>query len=104
MDAIEAHFARNNMVIWKYRVEASGEAIEIDMPGYQATLAAGLDSSNDLCIWCLVDPDQPKAPVRHYVVGTGWELEDIGLRDTVIEHVGSVNQLGFIWHVFREVE
>lgn len=92
------------MVIWKYKVEASGEAIEIDMPGYAGTLAAGLDSSNDLCIWCLVDPDQPKATVRHYVVGTGWELEDIVPSEAVIEHVGSVNQLGFIWHVFREVE
>ena len=92
------------MVIWKYKVEAGGEAIEINMPGYVATLAAGLDSSNDLCIWCLVDDKAEYAPVRHYVVGTGWDLEDIIPEGVIVEHIGSVNQLGFIWHVFREVE
>ena len=92
------------MVIWKYKVEASGEAIEIEAPGYMDTLSAGLDSSNDLCIWCLVNPEQPKTTIRHYVVGTGWELEDIIPKEVAVKHVGSVNQLGFIWHVFREVE
>lgn len=90
------------MVIWKYRVEASSEAIEIDMPGYQKTLAAGLDSSNELCIWCLVDPEKPMRAVRHYVVGTGWDLEDTKMDLDEVGHIGSVNQLGFIWHVFAE--
>ena len=88
--------------IWKYKMPAaSTDPITFEIPGYKGTLATGLDSNNDVCIWVLADTSDYYKKVTYFCVGTGWDLSD--LRHITLEHIGSVNQFGFIWHVFEEV-
>ena len=83
---------------------ASTEPITFEIPGYMGTLAAGLDANNDVCVWVLADTSDYYKEVTYFCVGTGWDLSDLMLtKESALEHIGSVNQFGFIWHVFVEV-
>lgn len=91
--------------IWKYKMPAaSTDPIVLDIPGYRGTLAAGLDSNNDVCVWVLVDSTAAYEEVTYFCLGTGWDLSEMDMpKGHSLKHIASVNQFGFIWHVFEEV-
>jgi hypothetical protein len=83
-------------MIWKYELQITDEQT-ILMPG-QAKILSAANQNGKLCIWAMVDTEQPIAPKYFSVIGTGHPLsEDFPLRkfiDTVI--IGQ-----FVWHVFE---
>ena len=52
-----------------------------------------------ICVWAVVNPESTKSTKIFYVIGTGQHIP----RGTV-EHIGSVKQRSFIWHIFRDVD
>lgn len=67
------------------------------LPAGATILNVDLDPTGRVCLWALVDTDQPPEMRRFVIVGTGHDVPD-GL----LYH-GSVVQGGFVWHVFEEL-
>lgn len=85
------------MVIWKYKLSLTTAPIEHGIPGFKKVVGYGLDSNNDVCVWCMVDPDAKTESVRFWCWGTDWEMPE-SLIDSV--PIGSVNQFGYMCHIF----
>ncbi len=51
-------------------------------------------------VWALVDVDEPDEERRIWLVGTGWDLVDMPPN---VQHIGTVQEGGFVWHAFVEV-
>lgn len=50
-----------------------------------------------LTLWALVNPSEPTQEYRIHVLGTGWDISFTG------EHVTTVFQGPFVWHLFKEL-
>jgi hypothetical protein len=48
-------------------------------------------------IWYECDPDAPPEPRHFVIVGTGWELPDVG----AILYLGTVQIGAYVWHVYE---
>ncbi len=85
------------MKVFKYPLNLAH--FDFRMPAGAKVLYVDLDSAGDLCLWAAVNPspDHPTEARDFIVVGTGHDLPD-GL-----EHLGSVVQGSFVWHVFEKV-
>ena len=89
-------------VIYKYDItELLVLGNEINIPCSAKFLSIQLDTKNDhMCMWYMVEPNNPSKPLKIRVFGTGHELpyhiDDMTYRGTVI------NSLGLVWHVFEE--
>lgn len=57
----------------------------------------GMDPGGQLCIWAEVDRDSPETSHVVHVYGTGHPL-----RDNRGNHLGSVLDDQFVWHVYSE--
>jgi hypothetical protein len=80
--------------IYKYPIQITDEQ-EIQVHGEADVLHAGLDPQGTPCIWAMVDPSQPTAPLSVLVVGTGNPMPYVPYR-----HLSSFVQGPFVWHVF----
>lgn len=79
--------------IHKYNLSATNG--EITMPKGAETIAVQ-EQNGSICLWAIVDLNQP-AEVRTFLtVGTGQRLPKSGLA-----HIGTVQEGGFVWHVFE---
>jgi hypothetical protein len=56
------------------------------------------NKAGELCLWALVDPDQPTVSVGVRIVGTGNPFDDA--KEWADCFVGTVIQGRFVWHVF----
>lgn len=87
------------MTIHKYVFEPA-ENLEIEMPGNAHVFNVGCQRGK-LCLWAMVDTTKPMRRRRFLVYGTGHEVDSgLSLFDTASEHIGTVQQGPFVWHVF----
>lgn len=80
--------------IYKYPFEVTDKTY-IQLPRDHSLLKVGLDASDMLCFWALVETENPLETVTIYVVGTGNPLPD----ESAV-YYDSVSQGVFIWHIF----
>lgn len=92
--------------IWKWplRLMSWNElAIDVDMPA-GAELVTVAVQHNTICIWALVDPEQPAERRRFKIVGTGHqELEpnDRYIGTVMTQETVMTQDQTFVWHVFE---
>jgi hypothetical protein len=89
--------------IYKYPLKLTGEQT-IEMPR-GAEILSVQDQGGTICVWALVDTKSETKQYTFRIYGTGHELpEQCGMFERMIyAHVGSVQQDGFVWHVFMDV-
>lgn len=68
---------------------------EIAVPFGGIPIHAGLDPSENPCIWCEVETDNLPEPLPVFLLGTGHERPE-----RARQHVGSYVQGPFVWHVY----
>lgn len=86
--------------VWKFPFEVD-DRVQLLLPEASSVLHVGTDPahptiSGRLALWALVDPTTPlvlPCPLR--IIGTGHPL------DGFAEHLGSVQDGPFMWHIFR---
>lgn len=81
-------------VLSQYPVE-DGNYIKVRMP-YGAKFLTVQEQRNELCVWALVDPNEPEVTRIFEVIGTGWVFENAD----VTEYLGTVQKGPLVWHVF----
>jgi hypothetical protein len=92
------------MRIFKYPLQIK-DAHSYQLPLNAKILSVGLDPTNCLCLWALVDPS-PHAPRENravFIIGTGnpipEEVEERLDRGDA-KFLGTVRDGQFMWHVF----
>lgn len=86
--------------IWKYPLEL--RQFQAIIVPYAADLLSVQVQRNVVCLWAMVDSDQPKKETRAiWIFGTGHEIQ----MPTVTQFLGTVQMEsgGLIWHVFAEL-
>lgn len=91
-------------VIWKWEFDGR-VATSFEMPKGAQILHAALDGREReghklYSIWALVDPNAEKEKRTFVVMGTGWK-RDAGTWAR-LQHVSTVQEGGFVWHIFEE--
>lgn len=85
--------------VWKYILDPINPVVSVP----KGTEILHIDSqNNDLCIWALVDIDEPDDCKRSFlVVGTGHSMPSCELKfiGTALLHNGSL-----VLHVFEEID
>ena len=94
-----------NYKIHKYVLNSFLESQIIEISGLDRILSVGLDPSEELCIWAIVDTNNSNVTwTRVLIIGTGISFDPDILTDTelgpVNRFLGSVTQGSFVWHVF----
>lgn len=82
--------------IWKFPLAIADTQVVAMRSG--AKVLAVQAQGDALCLWAIVDPDAPDEAVEFRIHGTGHPLPNDAHR---YEHVGTVQQGAFVWHVFR---
>lgn len=83
--------------IYKYNIPHNGK---ITLPVDHTILKFGYQYEQ-LCMWALVDSECEKVLRQFKVVGTGWNLDEMGDGWTYME---TLFENGFVWHVFMKEE
>lgn len=86
------------MNIWKFPLKTRSSQT-IKMPHGAHALSVGvqtIDGEETICLWAIIDSNAPEEDVTFVIHGTGHEVSD-----RIIEHVGTVQIRGFVWHVFQ---
>jgi hypothetical protein len=82
--------------IWKFPISVVRQNQLIAMPAVSEVIDAQIQNGT-LCLWAIVDTTSPAGNVRVDVIGTGWDVpDDVSASD----HVATVQDIGFVWHVF----
>lgn len=80
--------------IYKYVFTLKNTVEEFDMPSDSIPLCVNMQGNN-ICLWCIVNTDNPVVKRRFCVIGTGWEIPvNIGA------YIGSVFPSPYVFHVF----
>lgn len=83
------------MKIYKYPISAGAEMISTHTR--LQILKAGLDPSEQPCLWIAVDENSEREQsLEVYIIGTGQDLPARGYTT----HVDSFTHGNFVWHVF----
>ncbi len=82
--------------IYKYPIKLVDEQA-VKMPRGASILHVALQR-DILCLWALVQPDQPPEERTIIIVGTGHDADDLG------RHIGTMQVANgdFVWHVFEK--
>lgn len=92
------------LTVYKYAVAPSLETIDLDIPGGGPIISAGIDPGGNVCVWAMVDTDEPEEKVRILCVGTGWPLDAIMNEEANgLNFIGTVKEGIYMWHLFQEV-
>ena len=83
--------------IWKFNLN---ETTTLDLPEESQVLSVGAQG-DFICLWVLVDPDNPKTPRTFRFYGTGWDIKE-SIEN--LFYIGTVQMpyTGFVFHVFEE--
>jgi hypothetical protein len=87
--------------IHKYKLKITNEQI-IDMPAHAAILSVGTDQFNNVCLWAMVETDNPPEPRKFSITGTGNHFPGPETPGNVQKFLGTAVQSPFVWHVFEE--
>lgn len=63
-------------------------------------LCAGWDCYDDLCVWAEVDTDNLTKQFDILCLGTGWKLDSFYNEGKQINHIDSVVDKPYIWHIY----
>ena len=88
--------------IWKAEIEPNSlkdDAYRIDIPARLGARAISVASNpaGRVFVWFEVDPAEPVAELSVWCVGTGFGRVPDGLR-----FLGTVQQHGYVWHLYCE--
>lgn len=82
--------------IWKFPIAVPGGVVT--MP-YGAQILTAQVQGNTIMLWAVVDPAEAVRSTRRFeIVGTGWSFKESDKR-----YIATVQQNGFVWHVFEVV-
>lgn len=84
--------------IWKFRLTSDIMPIKEKVIKW---LSAGYDSSGDICVWAIVDPEAEIDERVEYdilQIGTGWDFSQNELDN--MEFIGTVKKGPYMWHIF----
>ena len=82
--------------IYKYQIPMSGIVV---LPAEYKILKFGIQQET-ICLWALVDSETERIAKEFVVVGTGWNLDD--KLDDRWQHMETLFENGFVWHVFMK--
>ncbi len=86
--------------IYKYKLSSHIGVQGIQMP-WDADILDLQIQNGHLCIWAVVDPSKENLMRKFEVFGTGWDLPYRFIDR--YEHLKTVQDGGFVWHVFEVV-
>ena len=84
--------------IWKFKLNSD---INPNKEKVIKWLSADYDSSGDICVWAIVDPEADiDERVKYDIlqIGTGWDLSQNELDN--MEFIGTVKEGPYMWHIF----
>lgn len=84
--------------IWKFGLTGSNTQIKEKVIKW---LSAGYDSSKNICVWAIVDPEaETNEKVEYDIlqIGTGWDFSQDELDN--MEFIGTVKEGSYMWHIF----
>ena len=84
--------------IWKFGLNGGRTTIREKVIKW---LSAGYDSSGDICIWAIVDPEAEIDERVEYdilQIGTGWDFSQDKLDN--MEFIGTMKEGSYMWHIF----
>lgn len=82
------------MRVWKYLLLFTGQNT-IEMPIGSQVLSTQLQDGK-ICLWVKTPDETFEEQRSFYVLGTGWEIPD-----ECKDFIGTVQDRGFVWHVFE---
>ncbi len=83
--------------IWKFPLVVTDRQ-NIRLPSLHRVLSVQ-EQGDQIMMWVAVDTDASYVNETFVIVGTGYPIpDDIAIKD----HVGSVQQGMFVWHVFQQ--
>lgn len=80
--------------VWKYQIPFGGPA-QVPMPFGAEVLSAQLQGS-EICLWALVESDNPTQDRVFRIYGTGHLIEEARL-----VHIATIQAGVFVWHLFE---
>lgn len=83
------------MTIWKYTIEIADVQV-LMLPAGARILTVQIQHGT-VCAWAVVDPEALLVARKLFIVGTGHPTD---LNESDI-YLGTVQQGGFVWHVFE---
>lgn len=92
--------------IFKYKLK-NLERSTIQMPANGFIFSAGFDAEENICVWAMIDKEEPLEDRTVWVLGTGWEVEDMiksanSHNMMLTFHSTIVDKHGYVWHCFAE--
>ena len=84
--------------IWKFRLTGDSTPIKEKVIKW---LSAGYDTSGDICVWAIVDPEvgiDEKVEYDILKIGTGWDFSQDELNN--MEFIDAVKEGPYMWHIF----
>ena len=84
--------------IWKFRLIGDSTPIKEKVIKW---LSVDYDSSGDICVWAIVDPEaniDEKVEYDILQIGTGWDFSQDELDN--MEFIGTVKERSYMWHIF----
>jgi hypothetical protein len=90
-------------VIYKYPIVNFGIG-SISMPeGAEILTVQWDDTVGTPCVWAIVDSSSPTFEYRTFeFIGTGHPMPELDFKSRV--YIGTIQNNGFVWHVFEHVD
>ena len=86
--------------VWKYELTENERPLQVP-PGASKFLSVQAQGEK-LCVWILVNPDDPVRIDRKYkIVGTGQDINLFG-PENMWSYAGTAQIGPLVWHVFEE--
>jgi len=82
------------MIIYKYKLGTVVHQV-IELPEKFKPLRVEFQGEQ-LCLWAIVNPLVRKNNYDFYIVGTGWEQNDLD----GLDYISTVFENGLVWHIF----
>ena len=83
-----------NRTIWKYRLDMM-DTQNVLIPKEAELLSAQMQG-DDLMLWALVNPDEPKRVRTIEIIGTGNPCANVKRK-----HISTAQMGALVWHVFE---
>lgn len=84
-------------VIYKYELEMQQQTVHSIPEG--AIVLTVAKQNGKICVWALVDTDNPKRDHYFFIFGTGNPIPDDLLCPM---YLGTIQDAPFVWHVFHQ--
>lgn len=86
--------------IWKFELGMTDEEQEIEMPVGAQIVSAAFQGTHP-CLWAICGIGNATEARRFVIVGTGWTGKAEWWNR--LQHIATLHQNGFVWHLFEVV-